>query len=119
MVNFAPICVGVVRGVATWHGHMLLHDMVVMYDHFVNSSYGAQIPGSCPPNLLCTMPRTSCIIINNGSRASKAEHKYCTHDGNLSYPLDIRGRSRIYFRGGGGSCYPQEGQKGRPTINLY
>ena len=31
MVKFAPIYVGVVRGVATWHGHMMLHVMVVMY----------------------------------------------------------------------------------------
>ena len=41
-----PIYVGVVRGVATWHGHMMLHVMVVMYNNFegtklANLSYGA------------------------------------------------------------------------------
>ena len=49
MVNFAPlqlICVGVVGGVATWHGRIMLHVMVVMYDHLqgtkmANLSHGA------------------------------------------------------------------------------
>ena len=33
MVKFAPLC-GCGQGVAIWRGHMMLHFMVVMYNHF-------------------------------------------------------------------------------------
>ena len=48
---------GVVRGVATWHGHMVLHVMVVMYNHFQGTKLGDFLMEHKSPELLKTAPK--------------------------------------------------------------
>ena len=62
--SFIVYLCGVVMGVATWHGHMMLHVMVVTYNHFqgtklANLSYGAlisRIIQNCPPRKVLSKP---------------------------------------------------------------
>ena len=44
---------GVVRGVDTWHGHMMLHFMVVVYNHFEGTKLANL---SSPPKNLLSKP---------------------------------------------------------------